>query len=103
MAEQEKLRAENAKLRMEKESGLTLKTSKYGALQINGLRQGYVGFYRDEWEKLLAMAPRIQEYLDNHTAEESDLPGGPGTDGGEFAVLGKHESYQHFPADSRKQ
>lgn len=98
---QKQLAAKDAaleKMRTEQESGIVLKISQWGALQINGLRQGYVGFYRDEWEKILSMTGRIQEYLEEHPPVRDDdgkIVKGSG-------VLEKAESYAEYPADMRK-
>jgi hypothetical protein len=89
--------AELDKIRTYQETGLVLKISQWGALQINGLRQGYVGFYRDEWTKILSMAERIQEFLDEHPLkrdEKGEVIQGAG-------VLEKGESYAIYPADMR--
>lgn len=80
-----KLQERLSQLEKAQEAGIVLKTHRFGALQISGLRQGYVGFYRDEWRKILDMAPQIEAYLADHDD-----------------VLTKSESYEQFPSDVRK-
>lgn len=90
--------AEIDKIKAEQESGILLKLTQYGALQLTGLRQGYVGFYRDEWEKILNMAERVREFMESHPPKVEK-----GEDGLKvLGVLDKSESYQHIPADDRK-
>jgi len=90
--------AEIDKIKAEQESGILLKLTQYGALQITGLRQGYVGFYRDEWAKILNMATRIEEFLAAHPAKIEKTEDGVKV----LGVLEKGESYAAIPADDRK-
>jgi hypothetical protein len=72
-----------------------LKRHRWGALQITGIRNGFVGFYRDEWELILAQSDRIQDKL-----AELDSEGDDGVDASE-AILNKEDSYVVY-ADERE-
>lgn len=85
MAELAESKAELAKLKSEAESGVTLKTTQYGALQILGIRGGYLGFYSDEWERILGLGDRIRAWCEDHDE-----------------ILTKAESYAKTPAEARK-
>lgn len=85
MKELAETKAKIAKMEDAVASGVSLKTTQYGALQVLGIRGGYLGFYRCEWKTIMDLSERIQEYLDDH--EE---------------ILTKAESYEKIPADARK-
>lgn len=56
------LRAENAKLKAAKQSGLIVKRSdKSDGIMVLGLRKFPITFYADEWEALFANADKIRE------------------------------------------
>jgi hypothetical protein len=65
MAEIERLRAENAALKTAKPKAAsnTLKVSEKGALSVYGLGRFPVTLYREQWERLLAMADAIREFI----------------------------------------
>jgi len=54
MAEIERLKAENAALKVPKAKGLAMKVSEKGALSIYGLGRFPVTLYRGQWERLLS-------------------------------------------------
>jgi hypothetical protein len=69
MPSEEELKAEIERLRSENESlkrprGQTsLRVSEKGALSVYGLGRFPVTLYREQWEKLLAMADDIREFI----------------------------------------
>lgn len=85
MRQLEEQKREIALLKTEKEAGVILTRHRFGALQIKGLRNGYLGFYRDEWETLLSLVPRIRQELD-----END------------EILTKEQSYEQYPKETRQ-
>lgn len=73
------LKAENEALksRMAKASRLSLKVSEKGALSVYGLGRFPVTLYREQWERLLALAPEITAFIGTHEAllaVKSDKP-----------------------------
>ena len=69
--ELERLRAENAALKAKVQSGqgkLTLKVSDKGALSVYGMGRFPVTLYREQWERLLAEAERIQDFIRDHAS-----------------------------------
>jgi hypothetical protein len=66
-AEIEKLRAENEAL---KSGGLIrFKVSDKGALSVYGIWHFPVTLYREQWERLLIMAPQIKTFISEHQSE----------------------------------
>jgi hypothetical protein len=63
LAEIERLRAENAVLKAKPVAGPKLKVSEKGALSVYGLGRFPVTLYREQWERLLAMADTIREFI----------------------------------------
>ena len=67
-AEIERLRAENEALKKPVRGQLNMRVSEKGALSVYGLGRFPVTLYREQWEKLLVAADRIQEFIkDNDT------------------------------------
>jgi hypothetical protein len=66
--ELEKLRAENAALKRTSSRGLSLKVSEKGALSVYGLGRFPVTLYKEQWEKLLAMADDIRTFISANQA-----------------------------------
>ena len=63
-AEIERLRAENENLKKGPTRGqMSLKVSEKGALSVYGMGRFPVTLYREQWEKLLAMADQIREFI----------------------------------------
>lgn len=62
-AELERLRAENASLKKSPRGQTSLKVSEKGALSVYGLGRFPVTLYREQWEKLLAMADQIRAFI----------------------------------------
>jgi hypothetical protein len=63
-AELERLRAENEALKKPAARGqMYLKVSEKGALSVYGMGRFPVTLYREQWEKLLAMADEIRQFI----------------------------------------
>ena len=62
-AEIERLRAENDSLKKPARGKMSLKVSEKGALSVYGLGRFPVTLYREQWEKLLAMADEIRSFI----------------------------------------
>jgi hypothetical protein len=70
MASEEELKAEIERLRLENESlkkpvrgQISMKVSEKGGLSVYGLGRFPVTLYREQWEKLLAMADDIRNFI----------------------------------------
>lgn len=61
-AEIERLRAENESLKRPR-GQTSLRVSEKGALSVYGLGRFPVTLYREQWEKLLAMAEDIRRFI----------------------------------------
>jgi hypothetical protein len=61
-AEIERLRAENESLKRPR-GQVSLRVSEKGALSVYGLGRFPVTLYREQWEKLLAMAEEIRQFI----------------------------------------
>ena len=66
-AEIERLRAENDALKKPARGQMSLKVSEKGALSVYGLGRFPVTLYREQWEKLLAMADQIRQFIHDNT------------------------------------
>ena len=62
-AEIERLRSENEALKKPARGQMSLKVSEKGALSVYGLGRFPVTLYREHWEKLLAMADQILQFI----------------------------------------
>ncbi len=62
-AEIERLRAENDQLKVKSARGLSLKVSEKGALSLYGLGRFPVTLYKEQWAKILTMAPEIEAFI----------------------------------------
>lgn len=69
-AELERLRAENQALKQRGSREMRLQVSQKGGVSLYGIRRFPVTFYADEWERILAKADEIREFI---RANESDL------------------------------
>jgi hypothetical protein len=67
-AEIERLRAENEKLKKPTRGQMLLKVSEKGGLSVYGLGRFPVTLYREQWEKLLAMADEIRKFIQENDA-----------------------------------
>ena len=62
-AEIARLKAENERLKGQQSRGMSLKVSEKGALSVYGLGRFPVTLYKEQWQKLLAMADDIRAFL----------------------------------------
>jgi hypothetical protein len=66
-AELERLRAENERLKSRRAVGaITLRVSEKGAVSVYGLGRFPVTLYQEQWEKLLAHAEEIRQFIDTN-------------------------------------
>jgi hypothetical protein len=65
-AEIERLRAENEQLKRPVRGQTSLRVSEKGALSVYGLGRFPVTLYREQWEKLLAMAEEIRRFIEEN-------------------------------------
>jgi hypothetical protein len=63
-AELDKLRAENEALKRSSAKGLSLRISEKGGLSLYGLGRFPVTLYKEQWLRLLDMAPEIRVFID---------------------------------------
>jgi len=70
MAELQRLKEENAALKVEKKKALGLKVSQKGGVSLYGLGRWPVTLYAGQWELLLEKKEEITAFI---TANESDL------------------------------
>ena len=68
-AELERLRAENEALKTRSQRAVSLKVSEKGGLSVYGLGRFPVTLYKEQWQKLLAMADEIRDFLRDHDRE----------------------------------
>jgi hypothetical protein len=77
LAELERLKAENEKLKKGSvplkgdalSNGLSAKVGDKKGLSIYGLGKFPVTLYKEQWQKLLEVAPEILDYIEKHDAE----------------------------------
>ncbi len=62
-SEIERLRAENEALKKPARGRVYLKVSEKGGLSVYGMGRFPVTLYREQWEKLLAMADEIRAFI----------------------------------------
>ncbi|MDQ6760109.1 MAG: hypothetical protein M3Z32_09630 [Acidobacteriota bacterium] len=63
-AELDRLKAENEALKQGRRGGpVSMKVSEKGALSVYGLGRFPVTLYKEQWQKLLAMADQIKEFI----------------------------------------
>ena len=62
-AEVERLRAENQALKSRSERAISLKVSEKGGVSVYGLGRFPVTLYKEQWEKLLAMADDLKKFI----------------------------------------
>jgi hypothetical protein len=62
-AELERLRNENAALKKEAATGITMKVSEKGGLSVYGMGRFPVTLYKEQWLKLLDMADDIRTFI----------------------------------------
>jgi hypothetical protein len=62
-AEIERLRAENDKLKNKSVRALSLKVSEKGGVSLYGVGRFPVTLYKEQWRKILDMAPEIEAFI----------------------------------------
>ena len=62
-AELERLRNENASLKKGAATGIRMKVSEKGAVSIYGMGRFPVTLYKEQWLKLLDLAPEIRSFI----------------------------------------
>ena len=74
-AELERLRAENEALKQKGgPRSVSLKVSQKGAVSLYGLGRFPVTLYKEQWERVLAMADEIRQFLIDHDSELKKKP-----------------------------
>lgn len=68
-AELERLRAENAALKIRSAKGVSLKVSEKGGVSVYGLGRFPVTLYKEQWLKLLDMTDDIRAFISAHETE----------------------------------
>jgi len=63
MAELERLRAENERLKSRSSRGVSLKVSEKGGVSVYGLGRFPVTLYKEQWARLLDMADDIRAFI----------------------------------------
>jgi hypothetical protein len=67
--ELERLRRENEALKARPARGLSLRVSEKGGVSVYGLGRFPVTLYKEQWDKLLAMADEIRAFIREHEPE----------------------------------
>ena len=73
-SELERLRAENERLKAQKNRGVSLKVSEKGGVSVYGLGRFPVTLYKEQWTKLLAMADEIRAFIKDNDASLKTKP-----------------------------
>ena len=68
-AELAALKAQNAKLKAQAERKISLKVSAKKAMSLYGMGRFPVTLYKEQWKRVLGMAPAILAFLEAHDAE----------------------------------
>jgi len=67
--ELERLRRENEALKARTTRGTSLRVSEKGGVSVYGLGRFPVTLYKEQWDKLLAMAEEIRAFIKEHESE----------------------------------
>jgi hypothetical protein len=68
-AELARLKAENEALKAKEKRATYLRVSEKGGVSLYGMRRFPITFYREEWERILALGDEIREFLRAHASE----------------------------------
>lgn len=68
-AELARLRAENEALKQKRSNSVSIKVSEKGAVSVYGLGRFPVTLYQEQWQKLLAMADQIREFIEENRSK----------------------------------
>lgn len=66
--ELDRLRAENERLKGQRDRRVSLKVSEKGGVSVYGLGRFPVTLYKGQWTKLLAMAEEIRAFISDNDA-----------------------------------
>jgi hypothetical protein len=69
MAELERLRAENERLKSRTSRGASLRISEKGGVSVYGLGRFPVTLYKEQWTRLLDMADDIRAFIKENDAK----------------------------------
>ena len=74
LAEIERLKADNAKLKANERKAppLTLKVSPKGCLSLYGNGRFPVSLYKSQWQRLIGFIPQVEKFIAEHSAELKD-------------------------------
>jgi hypothetical protein len=67
----DRLRAENARLKGQRDRGVSVKISEKGGVSVYGLGRFPVTLYKEQWRKLLGMAQEISIFISDNDARLS--------------------------------
>jgi len=68
-AELDRLRSENAALKKGASTGVRMKVSEKGAVSVYGMGRFPVTLYKEQWLKLLDLAPEIRAFIAANEAQ----------------------------------
>ena len=68
-AEIERLRAENESLKAKGSTRATIKVSEKGAVSVYGMGRFPVTLYKEQWFKLLDLAPEIRSFISENESK----------------------------------
>lgn len=74
LAELERLREENARLKAQHSGGLSFKVSDKGGVSVYGMGKFPVTLYKEQWEKLLDKSEDIRAFIKAHEKELKTKP-----------------------------
>lgn len=63
-----KLQSDNMALSKERESKVRLAVSEKGALSVYGMGRFPVTLYRQQWETLISLVPRLQTFINDNAS-----------------------------------
>lgn len=69
LQENERLKAENEALKARRSNAVSLKVSEKGAVSVYGLGRFPVTLYQEQWQKLLAMADDIKNFIEENKSK----------------------------------
>jgi hypothetical protein len=69
LAQIEALKSENARLKEARNAKLSFKVSEKGALSVYGMGRFPVSLYRGQWERLIAVIPQLQAFIEENSAK----------------------------------
>jgi hypothetical protein len=73
-AELDRLKQENERLKSRETRGVSLKVSEKGGVSVYGLGRFPVTLYKEQWQRLLAMADDIRAFIKENDAKLKAKP-----------------------------